>query len=241
MAEQTNQIARIVIGWALIVFLALVLAIFLHEDGHGIGAKLDGISISTGFNRIGNPGRAPGDPDFRTGLTGGVWSGLLGPGTSWALAIIFTVWLCRQTKLDRRTWVIAAFAIANGLARAVPNAIVLFWALRGYIVTEDEVRWGLWYIGKIARPDLGLQGALALVPTQPDLLLSYPAIWIAILISLGISIVCLFFAYRHLLMLWHHLIDYQVIRGALALIPFGVWFAIWTPLNFLDQIIRINW
>ena len=125
-----------------------------------------------------HPGRAPGDPDFRTGLTGGVWSGLLGPVVSWVLAIIFAIWLCRQPKLDRRTWVIAAFAIANGLVRAVPNAIVLFWALRGYIVTEDEVHWGLWYIGKIARPDLGLEGTLALVPTQPGILLAYPAIWV---------------------------------------------------------------
>jgi hypothetical protein len=160
---------------------------------------------------------------------------------SWGLAIIFTIWLCRQAKLDRRAWAIAAFAIANGLARAVPNATVLLGALQGRLMTEDEVRWGLWYIGQVARPDLGQAGALALVPTQPGLLLSYPAIWVAILISLGISLVCLFFAYRHLMMLWRRQFDPWVIRGSLALIPLGVWYAVWPLLNFLDQIIRINW
>ena len=237
----TLQVVLIIVSWTLIVFIALCVSIFLHEDGHGIGAKLDGVAISTGFNRIGNPGRAPSDPDFRTGFAGGVWTGLGGPLTSWVLAIIFTIWLCRQTKLDYRTWVIAAFAVANGLARAVPNATVLLWALRGQIVTEDEVHWGLWYVGKVFRPDLGLQGALALVPTQPSLLLSYPAIWIPILISLGISLVCLFFAYRHLWKLWRGQFGDWATRGSLAVIPLGVWYAIWTPLNYLDQIIRINW
>jgi hypothetical protein len=230
-----------ILGWALVVFLALVIAIFLHEDGHGIGAKLDGIHISTGFNRIGNPGRAPDDPDFRTGLTGGVWTGLLGPVTSWGLAIIFTLWLTRRTQLDRGTWVIAAFAIANGLARAVPNATMLISALRGQLVLEDEVHWGLWYIGKIARPDLGLQGALDLAQTQPNLVLAFPAIWIAVLISLGISLLCLFLAYRHLLHLWRGRFKHAIARGLLAVIPLGVWSILWLPLNYLDQVVRINW
>ena len=237
----TKQVALIIVGWALIVFIALVISYFLHEDGHGIGAKLDGIHVSTGFNRVGNLGRVPGDPDFRTDLTGGVWGGLLGPGISWVLAIIFTIWLCRQQKLSRGAWVIAAFAVANGLARAIPLTRVLLCALRGEIAMEDEMHWGIWYVGKIARPDLGLQGALALAPTQPGLLLSYPAIWIAILISLGISLVCLFFVYRHLLTLWRSQFERRVIRVLLALIPLGVWFATLPLLNFLDQIIRINW
>lgn len=237
----SNYALRLIVGWASIVFLALVVAIFLHEDGHGIGAKLDGIHVSTSFNRIGNPGRAPSDPDFRTGLTGGVWTGLLGPMTSWGLAIVFTVWLCRRANLDRGTWVIGAFAVANGLARGVPNATVLLGALQGRLLMEDEVHWGLWYVGKVVRPDLGLQGASALVPTQPELLLAYPAIWISILVSLGISLVCLLFAYRHLLKLWRRQFDSRVVPALLTLIPFGVWFTIWMPLNFLDQIIRINW
>jgi len=236
-----RSIALVVVAWALIVFIALIISIFLHEDGHGIGAKLDGVHISTGFNRVGNPDRAPGDTDFRTGLTGGVWSGLLGPMTSWILAIIFTVWLCRQRELTRRAWVIGGLAIANGLARAVPLTRVLLCALRGQIEIEDEVHRGLWYVGKIVRPELGLQGALALVPTQPDLLLAYPAIWIAIFLSLGISLVCLFFASRHLLRLWRSQFDHRLVRVLLASMPLAAWVAIWPPLNFLDQVIRINW
>jgi hypothetical protein len=37
---------------------------------------LDGIHISTGFNKVGMPGKTPAGPDFRTGMPEGIWSGL---------------------------------------------------------------------------------------------------------------------------------------------------------------------
>lgn len=237
--------------WAAVLYAALILAVFLHEDGHGIGARLDGVHISTGFNRIGNPGRAPGDPDFRgADATGGVLTGLLGPATSWLLAIVFTVWLKRlkppdpdvadRAPLSGTLW-IGAFAVANATVRAIPMWSVFSSALSGQVFLEDESYWGIWYIGKVVRPDLGLAGALALVNTQPDVLLGYPAIWVCVLFSLIISVACFVIAYRHLLKQWDAFLDSSAARVTLVVLPIVLWFLALPLLNALDRVLRINW
>lgn len=227
--------------WACLLFMALILAVFLHEDGHGLGARLDGVHVSTGFNRIGNPGRAPGDPDFRTDNFSGVLTGLLGPGTSWVLAIVFTVWLTRLKRPGRAALLIGAFAVANGVARAIPMWNVFSSAIAGRVVLEDESYWGVWYIGKVVRPELGLSGALAIVDTQPGVLLSYPAIWTCVLVSLLISVACLVVACRHLLALEKPVLTTWAARAAFIGLPVPVWFLALPLLNVLDRVIRINW
>ncbi len=249
--SRSKPIVLFLAVWAVVLYAALILAVFLHEDGHGIGARLDGVHVSTGFNRIGNPGRAPGDPDFRDDVaTGGVLTGLLGPATSWLLAIVFTFWLTRRRPPDRvnadraplgGTLLIGAFAVANATVRAIPMWSVLSAALSGQVVLEDESYWGIWYIGKVVRPELGSAGALALVNTQPDVLLGYPAIWVCVLVSLTISLACFVVAYRHLLKLWDAFLDSPAARVTLVGLPVVLWFLALPLLNALDRVIRINW
>ena len=82
--------------WLIALTLGMVLFTFLHECGHGFGAQLDGLHLSTGFNEVGDYGKTSDDPNSRSGNAWkAVWSGLLGPITTWLLAITFTVWLFR--------------------------------------------------------------------------------------------------------------------------------------------------
>ncbi len=236
-----GHLALFLAAWTAIIFACLLLAVFLHEDGHGLGARLDGIHISTGLNRIGNPGLTPDDPNFRTGLTGGFWVGLLGPVTSWFLAVISTCWLYRHDKQSGTAIVVGAFAIANGLVRTVPMAFVLLCAFQGHFRMEDEANWGVWYVARYLRPDLKLAGMQSFTLTQRALLLSYPAFWIPVLFSFVVSLACLFLAYRRLLRLWSEALGYYAAQAVFLFAPLFAWAMVWPLLNWLDRVIRINW
>ena len=81
--------------WISIFFVAIALSIFLHEVGHGFGARLDGIHVSTGFNQVGDYGKSPDDPDFRSAASQkSIIGGLLGPGTP-------PCGRCREERLPR--------------------------------------------------------------------------------------------------------------------------------------------
>ena len=227
--------------WTIVLFAVVIASVFLHETGHGIGAKIDGIHVSTGFNRVGNPGLAPSDPDFRSGMAEGVWSGLLGPMTTWLLAIAFTIWLYRFQQPTRGALLVGAPAIVNGLARALPLLMFVNRGLRGQLWIEDEVGWGIWYVTHFLRRDLATSDMFTLVNTQPTLLLSFPAVWIPPLISLAISLACLIPAYRRVLTLWRSRLESPIALWLLGLLPPIVYIASFPVLNVLDQLIRINW
>jgi len=53
---------RFLLFWAMLLSLSFLLFIFLHECAHGLGSKLEGISVSTGFNRVGDVGKRASDP-----------------------------------------------------------------------------------------------------------------------------------------------------------------------------------
>jgi hypothetical protein len=233
--------ARLLGLWAATLFAVILLSVFLHETGHGLGAKLDGIHVSTGFNRVGMPNRAPGDPDFRTGMAGGFWTGLLGPLTTWGLAIIFTVWLHVYRKPGWGAWITGALAIANGLLRAIPMLEFLISALGGQIHLEDEVGWGVWYFVKVCRPELAALDANTLIKTQPGLFLADAGFWVPPLLSLAISLVCLALAYRRILKLWGGRLGGGARALVLAGMPVIAWFLSLPILNALDRAIRINW
>lgn len=224
--------------WVVTLLVAVLLSVFLHEVGHGMGAKLDGIHVSTGFNKVGNPGRMPDDPDFRIGMAEGFWADLLGPIATWVLAIAFTVWLYRFKKPDWVSLTIGALAVVNGLVRAIPMLIFLIPALGGQLHVEDEVHWGIWRVTHIFRPDLA---PLSLAEIQPGLLLSYPAVWISPLVSLAISLACLIPAYWRIFKLWSGELGHWAFRILFGLLPLAAWFASVPVLNALDRVIRINW
>jgi len=224
--------------WAAMLFVVIVASTFLHEVGHGIGAKMDGIHISTGFNKVGMPGKTPADPDFRTGMPEGIWSGLLGPMTTWALAIGFTLALYGLRRPTQTSFVVAALAVANGLIRAVPMTNFLLAALAGRLHIEDEVAWGIWIVTNILSP--GLKG-VARSEIPAGLLLSYPAVWIPPLLSLAISLCCLIFAFRRIFRLEAARLAHWSTRLWLILLAPIADIAQLPVINALDRVIRINW
>lgn len=227
--------------WAVVLFVAVILAVFLHEDGHGIGARLDGIHVSTGFDKVGMPGRTPDDPDFRTGMPDGLWAGLLGPMTTWGLAIVFTVWLHLLKKPGWAALAVGALATANGTVRAFPMLMFLIPALGGRIVTVDEAYWGMWFVIRVCRPELAASNLYTLAQTQPGLFLAEWITWAPPLFSLAISLACLVPAYRHIMRLWSDVLSRWSLRLLLVLLSLPVWLAATPVLDTLDRLIRINW
>jgi len=53
------------VTWAVFLFLSVLIFEFIHECGHGVGSRLEGYHVSTGFNRVGDVSKRPSDPDFR--------------------------------------------------------------------------------------------------------------------------------------------------------------------------------
>jgi hypothetical protein len=217
---------------------------FSARRRHGIGARMDGIHVSTGFNKVGDYGKSPDDPDFRTGGTeNSVWSGLLGPVSSWLLAIIFTVWLYRFKGPSLGALIVGALAVCNSLIRSLPMALALLSALIGSPYMEDEIGWGIWYVLKFYHPELASSalGFHALLKTYAFVFLASPSFWIPPLLSLVISLACLILAYRHNYKLWGDELISRVNRFLFGLLPFIVYFAAMPVLNWLDRLIRINW
>jgi hypothetical protein len=231
---------RFLLLWAAILLAAFLLSVFLHEDGHGIGARIDGIHVSTGFNKVGGYGKFPQDADFRAKMPDGFWTGLLGPMTSWALAIAFTIWLYHFKTLSNGALMVGAMALVNGLLRALPMILFLVCALAGHLHMEDEVGWSLWYALKFCHPELATLDTATLLRTQASLFLSEPMFWVPPLLSLGISLACLVPTYWQ----FSRLMDGKtrpVLVWTFGLLPLAMYFVAIPILNALDQIIRINW
>ncbi len=226
--------------WAAGLLAAVVLSVFLHEAGHGLGARLDGIHVSTGFNQVGNAGRAPGDPDFRSHQPDGFWVGLLGPVTSWALALAFTGWFYRFKVPTLGALAVGTLALVNGLIRAMPMLSFLAAGVAGRLHLEDEVGWSLWYALKYCHPEWAVTDPATLTQVQVARLLSEPLFWAPPLISLAISLACLILTYRKLYLLWGRA-EKRWLVGVYSLLPLGVYFAAMPLLNSLDRVVRINW
>ncbi|MGB7538756.1 MAG: hypothetical protein WBM17_09470 [Anaerolineales bacterium] len=233
-------IVGLLLLWAAMLLAANLVSIFLHEDGHGIGARIDGIHVSTGFNKVGAAGKSPQDPDFRTGMPDGFWAGLFGPFTTWILAIGFTLWLLLRRTVSAGTMAVGAAAVANGLIRAFPMVFFLISALAGKLHFEDEVHWSLWYALKFCHPELAALDTATLQKTYSALFLSEPVFWAPPLVSLGISLACLVPAYWKLNRLWKDKLrpGWVLVFG---LTPLAMYFVAMPILNALDKIIRIDW
>jgi hypothetical protein len=235
-----SGIVRLLLIWAAMLLAAFLVSVFLHEDGHGIGARIDGIHVSTGFNKVGAAGKSPQDPDFRSAMPDGFWAGLLGPITTWILAVGFTIWFLLRRTASAGTLAVGAAAIANGLIRALPMLFFLVSAFAGKLHLEDEVHWSLWYALKFCHPELAALDTAILQKSYSALFLSEPVFWVPPVVSLGISLACLVPAYGKLIRMWTGRIHPGWIL-VFGLTPPAMYFAAMPILNALDGIIRINW
>ena len=137
--------------WFLICLFVFIFSTFLHECGHGLANKMNGVSVSTGFNKVGNIYKYPSDPDFRTGYdTTQTFLLDFGVPVTLTLAILFSVVLSKK-----KTWnnysvqFIASFALCNSLIRLVPCLLTVFMTLfTRELHIEDEIQIGQLLVDK---------------------------------------------------------------------------------------------
>lgn len=239
----SHATTKLLIVWALALFVGLMVFQFLHEVGHGFGSQLDGVHVSTGFNRVGDSGKRPSDPDFRSEkmVTGNFGSGgLLGPFTNWMLAIFFTAWLLHRTASDYTTLFIGVGAITNALMRLLAMSLFILGALMGRVHLEDEVFWGIRAIHGLDLP-MPYTDFRLLVKTQPAPFLSEPRFYFWPLLSLGIVLLCFVLAYHRLYTLFNVHLSGRLARWIFGLIPILVIPPMFLLSSWLDNLIRINW
>lgn len=234
---------RLPLFWALLVFLSFLLFIFLHECAHGLGSKLEGISVSTGFNRVGDPGKRPSDPDFRSNhlISGQPTPGsLAGPLLNWFLALLFTGLLFKKNISQKVSAIFGAAAISNSLLRFVPMAGFLFKALMGQLVIEDEVSWGFREVFPDRFPML-LSEFKNFLATRSSIFLSHPSFYFWPVISFLITFICLFIAYKNLLNVFKSELESPLKKMLFILTPVIIWPPLLFLVNLLDNLVRINW
>ena len=190
---------------------------FLHECGHGLSSQMNGVPVSTGFNRVGNVYSFPGDANFRTGFED-TQSFLLdfGVPVTLFLTIVFTIVLCTKKRWGSfSAFVIAGFSLCNSIIRLVPCLIsVISSLLTQTLHMEDEIQ----------------TGQLLATQTGIGWLLALPAI-----ISIIVSIVCLVLSLRKC-----RTIEYLHFKG--IWIAFCAAYVVsFVMENYLDTVIRINW
>ncbi len=228
--------------WAGLLIVLTLFAMFLHESAHGVGARIDGTSVSTGFNRVGAPGKRPSDPDFREGyiVTGKASvSDVAGPLVNWLLALACALWLYKRAEPNLLTMGIAAFGLANAFLRLVPMANFFFQSVLGNIALEDEVGWGLGAIRTIQWP-VSLDVLRTTLHENPGLFLGQPAVFLWPAFSLGISILASAAIYRRLRFLLLDHIDVSEWRW-FALMPLLVFPIVFGVAQWLDERVRITW
>jgi hypothetical protein len=246
MIEQDRrQTLKWLLAWALAIFFVLIAFWFLHEVAHGFGFQLDDIHVSTGFNVVGESGKKPSDADFNINLpVGGMSTGLiLGPFTTWILAILFTGILLHRSIANSTTLIIGAAAVTNSLMRLIPMAIFFVAALAGNIsgVFQDEAKMSLGAIEGITLP-ISSSELSRLLETQPEMFLSNPGFYFWPIVSAGISLVCIVLAYRHLFQVFGSRMQSRASKLVFGLIPFILFFIpVLGVVSALDNIIRINW
>lgn len=130
----------------IILMLAILITSFLHEVGHGVSAYIKGHPVSTGFNKVGDYNKKPGDNDFREEHQNykNPWD--MGPFLTLILAAIFT-YLFFQVNNKFLIYCFGSLAFANSFLRLIPMIRSCYFLLTtGSLTIEDEVVMGnLWY------------------------------------------------------------------------------------------------
>jgi len=239
---QNLKFTKYLLIWFLSLSLSFFISTFLHECGHGFGSLIDGVRVSTGFNRVGDVGKFPSQPDFRSNhlISGKISSGgLLGPFTTWALAIIFTSLLLKRKKIDFLI-LFGSMSVANSFLRIVPIFFFFVSAIAGYFTLEDEVEWGLSRTEGLNFP-MSFSDFKNIALSNPHIFLSNPYVYFWPLISLSICSICLFISYRKLYSISKNFLSHFLFKLVFALLPLASFPFIFSILNWLDNFIRINW
>ena len=208
--------------WFILLLCCFVVSTFAHEVGHGVSNLAIGKEVSTGFNKVGMPYKKPSDPDFRAGFTDTENPRDMRPNTTLILAVVFTVMLSKMKgKHQTAAMVVGSLALSNGLIRLVPM-VHSYWGYitRGYPYMEDEIGTGLtWY-------NINHIGFMKYLPS---------------VISIVISAVCLYFAFRGLKRLFPTLLKPRsrtLLFSATVFLAYAISFVVE---SVLDNFIRINW
>jgi len=203
--------------WFAICLLVFIFSTFLHECGHGLASKMNGVSVSTGFNRVGNAFRYPFDSDFRTGYnTTQTFLMDFGVPITLVCAVLFsTVLYVKKNWNEYVVQVIAAFALCNSIIRLVPCLLsVLLPMFTGRIHMEDEIQ-----TGQLLVERYGVAWLIA----------------VPVILSMGISVICYRFVNRK-----KREIQPLMFKGMMS----SLWLAYVVSFileNYLDNIVRINW
>ncbi|MBI3542574.1 MAG: hypothetical protein HY075_04790 [Deltaproteobacteria bacterium] len=216
---------------------------FLHQCGHGVGARIEGMRISTGFASAGAPQRRPSDADYRDPMpVEGTLTlhGILGPGVNWLLGIVAVVLLHRARRPTLGALALAAAAIANAGIRLFPISKTLVTIFTGRLFLDDEATWGIAGSGDLRFPitvaRLNEQIARdAGVFTHHAWTFFWPAV------SLAISLTVMVAAYPKALALFAPRLPTRLERVLFALMPFLVTPAILVAAGWLDEHVRLNW
>lgn len=235
---------RLLVIWAVIIFVFFIASIFLHEVAHGFGYQLDGTHVSTGFNVVGTSGKKPSDADFTVDLPieGMSTGSILGPFTTWMLAILFTGILLHRSFPNRMTLIIGGAAIANAFLRLLPLAIFFLAAILGNTrgAWQDEQLLSLNAIESIKLP-ISESALRVLQDTNPSIFLGDAGFYFWAIVSLVISLVCYILAYRHLYKLFGPRLQSKLGRIIFGLMPLILFVPMLGVIQMLDNIIRINW
>jgi hypothetical protein len=222
------------------ISVGFVVFAFLHECAHGFGASLDGLHVSTGCNRIGDAGKKPNDPDFRSQRNhqSAVDTGsFLGPALNWIASISFVVWLSKRRVGNVATLLIGSAAVTNAWARLLPMLVFFLSAFSGHVVLEDEVTWGLWGM----KPAMQLDAFRRAAKWDPVMFLSNLEFLVWPLVSLAISLTCLILGYQCLFQLFKGQLRTRMAKGAFMGMPLIVGAPMIVVLNLLDNLVRIDW
>ena len=226
--------------WALATTTATAVVWFAHECAHGLGYRLDGASVSTGFNMVGSPGKVPGDAGFRAAVpvTGTPNLGtFLGPLTNWIVAGVATAAFLRWPK-GRRGLILAATAVGAALPRVLSVASFLGGAAAGRAVYQDEVEWGASHVRGLRLPTT-LDRFETMIRSHPREILTTPAIYVWPALSILVCGSCLLIVYVHLRR--NHAAPFGRRWPAAMAVPIGAWAVVGLMFAALDRVVRINW
>jgi hypothetical protein len=234
---------RYLVAWAVFLLLGILIFQFLHECGHGFGAKLGGYQVSTGFDKVGGVGKRPSDPDFRLNkIIQGRWNpaDFLGPLINWLFAVIFTAIFLQQRTANRVALLFAAGAAINALMRLFPMLVFFVSALFGRFILEDEAALGLSAIRGLKFP-ISYLDFKTFASTHSSLLLAAAKVYFWPAISLIISTVCFVLTYRRLNQLVRQTMISRITQRIFLFMPFLAWSLEFNVLKILDDLIRLNW
>ena len=201
--------------WFGICVVTFLVSMFLHEAGHGMAYWVNGYSVSTGFNTVGNVHMFPSDLGFRPVIASDFLLDF-GLPLTWLLAIMFTIMLPTKKEVNKYVvQVIAALAFGNAILRLVPSALTIIMPIiTGEAHIEDEIG-----AGRFLAEQHGI-GWLVAIP---------------LIVTLIISLTCYIVTERKTQKIQPLIIKWKTL---------SLWLAFWVAFgiaNLLDNFIRINW